>query len=418
MHDTTIINFTRVPVCLSATPTPPLPSSHHPFHFNVQRFSTPFYVQGLGLEEPDPAAVAAIAAAVQVASAEEEAVAARAQAFAIAASSGADVGGDDLMLDRRRGSVGFAIVPPAGAAVFGAFRSVLGGIGSVAGAVGGGIGNVAGAVGGGIAAGGRGVVSGVSTAGRGLFNAVATSDANVVKGSSGGGGGGGRDGGGDGGGGGAASAASAAALAMTEEERDLLMQQLARADALLAEEQAELKTQEAEIYAAKFLEAVEVENKLKRMEEVLKEEKEELEWQERVMAIDKKENEQNPDEGAGGPRASMSTGNDAFSEAMRKEGLKHLKGGGEEVRLTHTMLPPELDLMASFAGDAAADADNDEQGIEVPAAATSAGAEAGVGAGAGAGAGADGGNANGIGEVQPAEESGGKAAAPATSSDA
>ena len=67
----------------------------------------------------------------------------------------------------------------------------------------------------------------------------------------------------------------------------------------------------AEIYATKFLEAVEVENKLKRMEEVLKEESKELEWQAKVMAIDKKENEENPEEGHGGKnRATISMGND------------------------------------------------------------------------------------------------------------
>lgn len=119
---------------------------------------------------------------------------------------------------------------------------------------------------------------------------------------------------------------------------------------MLVEEQAELKTQEAEIYAAKFLEAVAVESKLKRMEEVLKEEEKELEWQEKVMAIDKKENEENPEEGPGGKRAAISIGNDAFSEDMATQGLKHLKGGKEEVRLTHSMLPPTLDIMASFSG--------------------------------------------------------------------
>ena len=43
-------------------------------------------------------------------------------------------------------------------------------------------------------------------------------------------------------------------------------------------------------------------------------------------------------------------GNDAFSEDMATQGLKHLKGGKEEVRLTHSMLPPTLDIMASFSG--------------------------------------------------------------------
>ena len=229
---------------------------------------------------PDAATVNAVAEAARAKVAEEKEAFAIAEAFAKAAASGAEVGGNDLMLERRRSSVGFAIVPPAGAAVFGAFKSVWGGIGSVADAVGGGIGNVAGAVGGGIAAGGRGVVKGVSTAGRGLFKAVATADTNDTAVS--------RN---AGGGGGAVNrpvsmslAEAGAALVMTEEERDTLMKQLARADAMLVEEQAELKTQEAEIYAAKFLEAVAVESKLKRMEEVLKEEEKELEWQEKVMA--------------------------------------------------------------------------------------------------------------------------------------
>jgi len=143
--------------------------------------------------------------------------------------------------------------------------------------------------------------------------------------------------------------AKAKSMILTAEESDVLMEKIARADALLEEEQRELNDQAADLYVSKFNEEVEIREKMEKMEAIMAQELEELAAQDRIIEIDRKENMLNPsDEGA---RAEASTGDDGFSKEMTDHGLKHMKEGKEEVRLKHEMLPPALDMSAFFGDD-------------------------------------------------------------------
>ena len=62
-----------------------------------------------------------------------------------------------------------------------------------------------------------------------------------------------------------------------------------------------------------------------------------MQRQDRMLEIDRRENMLGGD--GDGDRAQASVGDDAFSKEMTQNGLKHLKEGKEEIRLTHRYRP-------------------------------------------------------------------------------
>eukprot|EP00039_Didymoeca_costata_P024135 m.9393 g.9393 ORF g.9393 m.9393 type:complete len:441 (+) comp4058_c0_seq1:195-1517(+) len=103
-------------------------------------------------------------------------------------------------------------------------------------------------------------------------------------------------------------------------------------------------------------EAKTVFERFKTMRDALCEEEKELKMQDGWIEIERKENEEYPEEDEA--RAPLSVGDDAFSKEMKENGLRHVGAKGE-TRLWHHQLPPELDVFQL--GDFQIDGETDEK---------------------------------------------------------
>eukprot|EP00041_Stephanoeca_diplocostata_P024983 m.643945 g.643945 ORF g.643945 m.643945 type:complete len:167 (+) comp22646_c0_seq5:1917-2417(+) len=81
-----------------------------------------------------------------------------------------------------------------------------------------------------------------------------------------------------------------------------------------------------------------------KMEEALREEEAELVRQQRIIEIDRLEEEKYPE--IHKDKAGLAAGDDAFTKEMKAHGLLHVTGDKEEKRIKHTDLPEEFDLFS------------------------------------------------------------------------
>eukprot|EP00730_Choanoeca_flexa_P000874 TRINITY_DN10377_c0_g1_i1.p2 TRINITY_DN10377_c0_g1~~TRINITY_DN10377_c0_g1_i1.p2 ORF type:complete len:364 (+),score=100.48 TRINITY_DN10377_c0_g1_i1:1728-2819(+) len=129
---------------------------------------------------------------------------------------------------------------------------------------------------------------------------------------------------------------------MSPEEREILEAKMAEMERVLAEELAALQEQEVDLYVEKFNEAVEMEARLKAIEEAMHRENQEVLLQRQVMEIERREAELNPE--PDDTRPTMSAGDDHFTKSMRETGLIYKAADGGEKVVTQADLPPPLDL--------------------------------------------------------------------------
>eukprot|EP00041_Stephanoeca_diplocostata_P038945 m.1569809 g.1569809 ORF g.1569809 m.1569809 type:complete len:360 (+) comp25301_c0_seq1:103-1182(+) len=126
----------------------------------------------------------------------------------------------------------------------------------------------------------------------------------------------------------------------------VLQEKLERANAMLEVEQKALLEQALDQYVTKFNEAVDIQKKMDTMAAVLAAEEAELAAQERMVEIDRFEEENYPEKDE--KMSQLSAGDDEFTKEMKERGLRHVTGGGEEIRIKYDMLPPELDITTAF----------------------------------------------------------------------
>lgn len=104
----------------------------------------------------------------------------------------------------------------------------------------------------------------------------------------------------------------------------ILQEKLERANAMLEVEQKALLEQALDQYVTKFNEAVDIQEKMDEMAAVLAAEEAELVAQQRMVEIDRFEQEHYPEKDE--KNAQLTAGDDEFTKEMKEKGLRHVTG--------------------------------------------------------------------------------------------
>lgn len=129
----------------------------------------------------------------------------------------------------------------------------------------------------------------------------------------------------------AAPDAAAASDSMTPEERAVLEAHMARMEEALTQELRALQEQEVDLYVNRFEEAMALQRKLEEIEEAMNRQNHEVLLHQRILEIEAQEAKRHPEPEDN--RATAAAGDDAFTLAMKAEGLQHRTADGRERRL-------------------------------------------------------------------------------------